>query len=291
MLFPAGGGRGIFNRRLGNTWSLRSGGLGDFLLTVPFLKVLRQESETLTVVTRPAFRELVEDDFPDTLWMDSDGREVASLFSRPEGSLCERLRSAHVFSFVGERDCDFRTNLQTCGCEGVTFLNSRPEQAPHVTEQMFGSTHMSIPSDLKSRVWLMRRLGGARGLWVHPGSGSPRKNAPLQTFSQRISELMSEDSFDGLYVLLGEAERPMHGEVGRAFAPWHPTMVIEPPLPHLRRFMESSAGRFIGNDSGPCHLAAMLGIPVEVFFVTTNPDIWRPLGPDVTVMDLRTSLP
>ncbi len=290
MAVPAGG-RAIFSRRLGNTWSFRSGGLGDFLLTIPFLKALRQKSERLTVVTRQTFRALVEEDFPDTLWLDSDGREVASLFSRPEDFLCQRLRNAHVFSFVGERDGDLRTNLQTCGCESVTFLNSRPEKPPHVTEQMFRSAQMSIPSDLKSRVWLMKRSGDAKGLWVHPGSGAPRKNAPLQAFRQRISVLMSQDSFDRLYVLMGEAERPLHGEVVRAFAPWNPTMVIEPPLPELRRLMEGSAGRFIGNDSGPCHLAAMLGIPVEVFFVTTIPDIWRPLGPYVTVMGVRASLP
>ena len=59
----------------------------------------------------------------------------------------------------------------------------------------------------------------------------------------------------------------------------------------LKRFkieLANHAGRFLGNDSGPSHMAAMLGIPTEVCYQVTNPALWRPLGPRVKVYDLQS---
>ena len=46
---------------------------------------------------------------------------------------------------------------------------------------------------------------------------------------------------------------------------------------------------FIGNDSGPAHLAAAVGTPVTVLFGPTAASEWAPLGPSVRV--LRGELP
>jgi ADP-heptose:LPS heptosyltransferase len=54
--------------------------------------------------------------------------------------------------------------------------------------------------------------------------------------------------------------------------------------------MTAQAGCFVGNDSGVSHLAAALGIPTTVFFISTDPRIWRPLGRNVTVIDRRIFL-
>ena len=51
----------------------------------------------------------------------------------------------------------------------------------------------------------------------------------------------------------------------------------------LMRLMDllQSAGGFIGNDSGPGHLAAAMGLPTLVFFSGGNPAQWAPIGPRV----------
>jgi ADP-heptose:LPS heptosyltransferase len=41
---------------------------------------------------------------------------------------------------------------------------------------------------------------------------------------------------------------------------------------------------YTGNDSGITHLAAMLGAPAVALFGPTDPIIWRPVGPDVTIL-------
>lgn len=39
---------------------------------------------------------------------------------------------------------------------------------------------------------------------------------------------------------------------------------------------------FVGNDSGPGHLAGALGVPTHIIFGTMEPEMWHPIGPRVT---------
>ena len=51
------------------------------------------------------------------------------------------------------------------------------------------------------------------------------------------------------------------------------------------KFIQDLANKakwFLGNDSGPGHLAASLGVPTQIVFQTTDPKIWKPIGVDVT---------
>lgn len=50
----------------------------------------------------------------------------------------------------------------------------------------------------------------------------------------------------------------------------------------------ASASLAVGNDSGPAHLAAALGIPGVVVFGPTRADIWAPLSERVTVLQDRS---
>jgi ADP-heptose:LPS heptosyltransferase len=47
----------------------------------------------------------------------------------------------------------------------------------------------------------------------------------------------------------------------------------------------------IGNDSGISHLAAALGTPVLSLFGPTSPEVWRPLGPKVSVLAFTEATP
>jgi heptosyltransferase III len=46
----------------------------------------------------------------------------------------------------------------------------------------------------------------------------------------------------------------------------------------------ASARAWLGNDSGPSHLAALCGTPSTVLFGPTDPRVWRPLGERVRVI-------
>jgi ADP-heptose:LPS heptosyltransferase len=45
----------------------------------------------------------------------------------------------------------------------------------------------------------------------------------------------------------------------------------------------ASARVYIGNDSGPAHLAAAVGTPVVALFGPSDPAVWAPRGPRVAI--------
>jgi ADP-heptose:LPS heptosyltransferase len=52
-------------------------------------------------------------------------------------------------------------------------------------------------------------------------------------------------------------------------------VIRNPPLSALKSLM-SGADLFIGNDSGPAHVAAAFGVPVVVLFGPSDPVTWAP---------------
>jgi ADP-heptose:LPS heptosyltransferase len=51
--------------------------------------------------------------------------------------------------------------------------------------------------------------------------------------------------------------------------------VVGAPLESTKSLLAGSS-LFVGNDSGPAHLAAAFGVPVVVLFGTSDPVIWAP---------------
>ena len=57
------------------------------------------------------------------------------------------------------------------------------------------------------------------------------------------------------------------------------------PLTEIKQLF-AAASLFVGNDSGPAHIAAAFGVPVVVVFGASNPAIW---GPWRTVSEIVTA--
>jgi ADP-heptose:LPS heptosyltransferase len=80
----------------------------------------------------------------------------------------------------------------------------------------------------------------------------------------------------GVVELLGPAEVGDAAADGAAVArDW--------PLPDLAALL-ARVDAYVGNDSGPSHLAAAVGAPTVVVFTATSSRRWRPLGPQVRVL-------
>lgn len=101
---------------------------------------------------------------------------------------------------------------------------------------------------------------------IHPFAGSPKKRWPLERFC----------------------------ELARRLAPHMPIEWCAGPLdelPGAHRFENlyemacwlARARIYIGNDSGPTHLAAAVGAPVVALFGPSDPAVWAPRGPHVAV--------
>src|SRR5690606_28215158 len=121
------------------------------------------------------------------------------------------------------------------------------------------------------------RWVGGEGIVVHPGSGSLAKCWPLERHAELIRRLRGAGR--KVKVIAGEAERERLGDaaieqLGADETVWPATLV------ELHQHL-LSAGAYVGNDSGPTHLAGIIGVPTVALFGPTDPRVWCPVGPRV----------
>lgn len=259
---------------------LRTGGLGDFVLTIPFLVCLIDSGSRVTVATRRSYFDIIGDILEDITFLDAD-----ELLGAPTENGCsEMLEDTTVYSFWKDSDGFLETRLHAFGVERVVELESRPTDPPHVVERMFQNVGIEWKNEFYKRSWLRRGNPSGDCLWVHPGSGSPAKNAPLSWFLDRIERWLADESGESILVSFGEADDQIEEEF-RLIGGHLPLKYIHPKTYlELRHELLRQAKVFLGNDSGPSHLAASLGIPTEVGFISTDPAVWRPLGEQVKIL-------
>lgn len=112
---------------------------------------------------------------------------------------------------------------------------------------------------------------------LHLGAGFESKQLPVDAFVRIVRELARQDSGLSFVVVGGEGERVLVDElIAGSDAP-----VVD--LAGRLSLLETAAVLercriFIGNDSGPMHIAASMGTPVIAFFGPSDPRHYQPLG-------------
>ena len=276
-----------------NVLIFHSGALGDFVLTWPLiLGVARVMPQCRTIVVaagdkgRLAERVLrVESSDAESGWQ--------KLFA--DGALPEKpaklLAGARlVLTFVADFGSPWEKNLSRLAPDAeVHHLDPRPTRqgisaTDFLLEQLEDEpvVHAATAGIVATvrRAGLLPRAHDATGpIVVHPGSGSLSKNWPADRWVELIRKLGRS-----VRVLLGEAEQEkMPAAKVKALAAVA-TEVREPK--DLGGLLEGLIGTsaYLGHDSGPTHLAAMLGLPTLALFGPSDPAVWAPLGPRVSVL-------
>jgi hypothetical protein len=135
---------------------------------------------------------------------------------------------------------------------------------------------------------LLRGNGLSRpdgGILLHPGSGGREKNHPPEFWMEVVSRMRREPPFlgRGCTVLLGPAEADLRSFFERNLGNQDAKMVFAPGREELVSLL-TAAGLYVGHDSGITHLAAMLGTPTLALFRNSSAELWRPLGPKVSLL-------
>jgi heptosyltransferase-2/heptosyltransferase-3 len=116
---------------------------------------------------------------------------------------------------------------------------------------------------------------------IHPGSGGAAKCWPLENYLDLADRIRGR----GLAVvfILGPVEQDLWAEDGRIeqLADW--PVITDASISVLAGLLAQAAG-FVGNDSGPAHLAGAAGTPTLALFGPTNPTQFAPLGPRVVTL-------
>ncbi|MCX6955246.1 MAG: glycosyltransferase family 9 protein [Verrucomicrobia bacterium] len=134
-------------------------------------------------------------------------------------------------------------------------------------------------SDEPAPLWhrLATPAPDARQIAIHPGSGSPQKNWPLSRWVELCTWLTREHRAD-LLIVTGEADPT----AAATLAPFG-TAAHQLPLADLVARL-ARCRLFLGHDSGISHLAAACGVPSLLLFGPTDPAMWAPPAPHVTVL-------
>jgi ADP-heptose:LPS heptosyltransferase len=252
---------------------IRLRSLGDCVLTTPALGILKNFRRDLrvAVVVEDRFRAIFEGHpAVDTLLPP----EAAPL-RRWRPTLCLNLhggtRSAWLAAASGARHragfAHFRFGFV------YDLLIPRAQEVLGVERTVHTAEHMA-----SAMFWLGTPAGEVPRARLAGESVPHRPIAVIHAVAATASKTWRADGFLAVAEHLqgGGLEPVFIGAAADDLSPFSRYRTLRgAPLDELRRLL-ASASLFVGNDSGPAHMAAALGLPVVVIFGASDPEIWGP---------------
>ncbi|MBI4604989.1 MAG: glycosyltransferase family 9 protein [Planctomycetes bacterium] len=266
-----------------------AGALGDFVLSLPFLRGLCRDfpRATWTLACPEEHAALVARVFPHERRVAPGAAElaplaapafdpgrIAALLDR-HGGLCGFLpRAADLEALARALRPELPVRLtEPLACAAAA---GRP------IEEIVGPGSFAIGRDelppLEFGIDPLAFLGSRprdRVAWIHPGASSPAKAAPRERLAA-LARVLEARGFT-----VGWIRGPVEAERGDDRPP---EPCLDRPSLVLLAHTIACAHLYVGNDSGPTHLAAALGVPTVAVHVVPNP-AWRPRGERVVVVE------
>ena len=256
---------------------IRGGGLGDFLLTIPILNKAITHYDWVHLFTRGQYFKLVPHHLNEKV-------QCHDIDLSPE-YIKSFTKGRDVISFWN--DVTWITELEEGGAGNVITLDPRPDSSEHIVSYFFTELKWKMEDHYLLNAWLGDGWNPlSKTLWIHPGSGSKKKNAPLHYFTDRATSWLKNNESNQVVFSFGEADFSLLSQVKQLAVSgnsrFHSYEIS--CLKLLMQKIQAEAVSFLGNDTGPTHMAAMLGVPTEAIFISSNPKIWKPLGPRVKLL-------
>ncbi len=222
----------------------RRGALGDTLLTFPLLEIFKREGYHITAVGNTDYFKIAEE----VGWVDRVTSEVPQ----------EKFDREVIISFEGN-------------------VSPFPNQRVWIVEHYLNA--LAIKDKAFSEELPLKPLPASPfedKAVLHPSSGSPKKNPPIELFLE-LEDFIRSRGIDTLYIV-GEADSWLKNKV-RNFVESHDPLWIARAL--------KSARLFVGLDSGISHLASYVGLKSVVIYGPTDPVVWKPVGRNVHQVSLN----
>jgi heptosyltransferase-3 len=278
---------------------IRGGAIGDFILTLPALKRLREAHPAahIEVLGYKHIAALAEKRFYVEAVRSIEAGPLSGFFAR-SAPLAPELRDYFagfdlIISYLYDPDLIFETNLRRCTRARIVRGPARVEQHSHAAAQLarpMEELDLRV-SELAAHVYpstqdrqfareFLRDLP-----WpivaLHPGSGSERKNWPLHNWIA-----LGQSIARPIVLVAGEADEAQGTLLHDHWSGRSVRLAKNLPLPQLAAVLERCL--FVGHDSGISHLAAAAGAPCVLLFGPTDPAIWSPLNEKVRVLRAQT---
>lgn len=284
---------------------IRGGAIGDFVLTLPAIGLLRDNfpeahleilgyQHIIALADRRHYAEATR------------SIEYAGMsgFFNPraelDAGLVEYFASfGQIISYLYDPDGFFEGNLRRAGCRHILPAFRRPDDSAHFSRQLAQPLEQLAlfleneearlfprADDHAAADALLDREPPGRFIAMHPGSGSPRKNWPLEHWSALGRGLL--ESGERLLLIGGESDAARIAQLRQAWSGVDVPVIANAPLPHLAGVLQKRCRFFLGHDSGISHVAAAVQVPSLLLFGPTDPEIWAPAGRHVRVLASRS---
>ncbi len=264
---------------------LRLRSLGDCVLTTPALDILKRfrPDLRLAVMVEDRFRAIFE-----------GNRDIEAMLPPELGALrrwsprlCLNLhggaRSAWMTALSGARyraafghfRHQFFYNVRIPRAQEIFRVDRKVHTAEHIASAVFylGAPRCDIPrAKLVSEP--RPHLSGPRpySRFGEPGSGL----VLIHPFASAPDKTWSADNFLAIAEHLKSSDPVFIGGPADDLSPFQAFRTIsDAPLEEIK-LLFATAALFIGNDSGPAHMAAAFGVPVVAIFGASDPAVWGP---------------
>lgn len=255
---------------------IRLRSLGDCVLTTPALDILKRSRPDLAiaVVVEDRFAAVFDGNPDVSAILPPSGRAVANW--QPElclnlhggtRSMGLTLRSGARFraGFAHHRH-SFVYNVAIPTAQEILGVDGKVHTAEHMASAMFylGASR--------------REISGAK-LYADPASGRPPRIAVLHPFASTPEKVWPVERFLAVARHLRTACRIEPVFVGTAaedMSPFREYRVSQGKPTHQLINLIAGASAFVGNDSGPAHIASAFFIPSVVIFGHSDAELWGP---------------
>ena len=200
---------------------IRGGAIGDFILTLPALKLLRDgfPDARIEILGYKHIVALAENRFYAQATRSIEYGPLASFFSN-QAELPTELADYFagfdlIISYLFDPDQIFEANVRRCGVDNFIFANPKIDGSEHAARHLARpleqldlklERHAAelYPSETDRRE--ARDFSGAAPssiIALHPGSGSVTKNWPIENWIALGNALLSRESTKGKIVVVG----------------------------------------------------------------------------------------
>jgi heptosyltransferase III len=277
---------------------IRGGAIGDFVLTLPAIKLLRDgfPRAHIEILGYKHIIALAEGRFYADAIRSIEHGPLATFFAKGAALPAELTDYFGSFdlivSYLFDPDWVFQDNLTRCGSKMFVWGSPKLGGHEHAALQLarpleqiglrLENCAARIYPTEKDRAFAQEILGDSSKpiIALHPGSGSETKNWPIEKWKELGERLFSTGR--AVLVVAGEADDERLRLLESAWKDKPVRFAKNLALPHLAALFEDSI--FIGHDSGISHIAAAVGARCILLFGPTDPAVWAPANARVTVL-------
>ena len=279
---------------------IRGGAIGDFILTLPALKLLRENFRDayIEILGYKQIVALAENRYYANAIRSLEDGPLSRFFARgaelPADLVEYFARFDSIISYLFDPESIFANNLKRCGVGCLVTASPKFSKREHAARQLAKPLEqlgliLSDPAAFlfpneTDRMAATQFLEGADSpiIALHPGSGSERKNWPIENWVALGEHLLSQNAPRTLVVVSGEADEQERAQLRLLWAEKPVRFATNLPLPHLAALLDHST--FIGHDSGVSHLAAAAGARCLLLFGPSDPVIWAPANHEIKIV-------